>query len=216
MKKENYLQNLFFLFIMFLGVCIMQACGEDDEPMKISTGVDVNGHIAVDLGLSVKWASCNVGADSPEEYGGYYAWGETTTKNEYYKYTYKYEGVNIGNNIAGTKYDVAHVSWGSNWRMPTYDEMNELCTKCEWKRFEYKGIKGQLVTGPNGNSIFLPTGGWYLGDSISGESVNGNYWASNLSKTYDAYSMVFSKWDAGEMMAGSKHLGHSVRPVLDK
>ena len=125
---------------------------------------------AVDLGLSVMWATCNVGADSPEDYGGRYAWGETEEKDNYSIGNYKYvnnedgddfaafdEYIDIGNNIGGTKYDVAHVKWGSSWRMPTADEMRELVSKCSWTWERRNGVDGYIVRGNNGRSIFLPT-----------------------------------------------------------
>lgn len=131
----------------------------------------INGHEAVDLGLSVKWATCNVGAEKPEECGGYYAWGEVTTKERYDWTTYKYSTNNnsrdayysIGSNIAGTKYDAATSEWGSGWRMPDEEELNELWEKCEWEYTSLNGNDGVVVTGPNGNSIFLPSNGfkWY-------------------------------------------------------
>lgn len=127
--------------------------------------VPQDAHEAVDLGLSVKWASCNVGANKPEEYGSYYAWGETserlyTTRAQYAYYDSKTDTyTNIGSNISGTGYDVARAKWGGNWRMPTRAEMEELVNKCTWTWTTHNGVKGQLVTGPNGNSIFLPDAG---------------------------------------------------------
>lgn len=141
---------------------------------------------AVDLGLSVKWASCNVGATSPEEYGGYYAWGETEEKSDYtwknYKYynssTGGYEYKKLGSNISGTSYDVARVKWGGSWRMPTLSEMQELCNECSWQWVEVNGVKGQKVTGPNGNSIFLPAAGYREGTEVYSRGSGGLYWSA--------------------------------------
>ena len=130
---------------------------------------------AVDLGLSVKWASWNMGATAPEECGGYYAWGETKEKKSYTKTSYKYyladydydgwsdpdEYKNIGYNISGTSYDVAHVKWSDGWRMPTPEEIAELINQCTWEETQYRGTNGWLVIGPNGNNIFLPAAGYY-------------------------------------------------------
>lgn len=123
---------------------------------------------AVDLGLSVKWATCNIGAVLPEECGNYYAWGETEPKEIYDWDTYIYwsdlnfdgdysssEITNIGSNISGTQYDVAKLEWGEQWRMPTKEEFEELLN-CEWEQKYVNGCHGYEVTGPNGNSIFLP------------------------------------------------------------
>ena len=126
----------------------------------------INGHEYVDLGLSVRWATCNVGANNPEDYGDYYAWGETKTKKEYTEEnceTYK----NIGD-IKGTSRDVAHVRWGSPWRMPTEEESQELIDNCDWEWTTLNGVEGSKVTSrKNGNSIFLPAAGWRYGTSLS-------------------------------------------------
>ena len=142
--------------------------GKSEEPSE--------GKI-VDLGLSVKWAGWNIGASSPEEFGDYYSWGEIETKSDYSLANYKYfkdrpdrnyitesQFTNIGYNISGTQYDVAHVKWGGKWRMPTIDELKELYY-CERKWIQYKGICGELIIGPNGNSIFLPQAGRYTVDN---------------------------------------------------
>ena len=136
---------------------------------KNESGISmVNGHEAVDLGLSVKWATCNVGANSPEESGGYYAWGETVEKNNYDSDTYEYKNMNIGDNISGTQYDVARVKWGESWRMPTVDEFVELINNCTYESgATLNGITGARVIGPNGNSIFIPNTGVYADTEIT-------------------------------------------------
>ena len=119
----------------------------------------------VDLGLSVYWASCNLGASKPEEYGDYYAWGETAPKASYTMDNYSYynssttEYIDIGNEISGTEYDAAHVNLGGDWRMPTKEEMQELINKCTWEWMQINGINGYKVIGPSGKSIFLPAAG---------------------------------------------------------
>jgi len=158
---------------------------------------------AIDLGLSVKWASHNVGASSPEGYGGYYAWGETEEKSNYAAYTYKYwsdrdgdgygvssEYQNIGSNISGTQYDVAHVKWGGSWRMPTLDEIKELVNNCTWKWTTYNGVNGQLVTGPNGNSIFLPAAGYRNGTYLLYRGSLGLYWSATLDEVVSFYAYL--------------------------
>ncbi len=189
---------------------------------------------AVDLGLSVKWASHNVGAKSPEDYGGYYAWGETEEKSDYTPLTYKYylgdldgdgeyydpnEYQNIGSNISGTSYDVAHVKWGGSWRMPTSDEIEELCNKCSWEWTTINGVNGQKVTGPNGNSIFLPAAGLRLDTEVNGRGSVGNYWSSSLDGiiTGGADCLIFI--DNSDFVFGCYLLprdgGLTVRPVTD-
>lgn len=141
----------------------------------------------VDLGLSVKWANCNVGANSPEEYGDYFAWGEVTSKDYYSlnNYTHYSNGnfVDIGSDISGTEYDAATHNMGNNWRMPTKAEYEELINKCEWKFVTYRKVRGWRVTGPNGNSIFLPLAGYMLDDWNDYASIGGFYWSSNVTDT---------------------------------
>ena len=179
---------------------------------------------AVDLGLpsGIKWASCNVGATKPEEYGGYYAWGETEEKDNYSWDTYKYynkesaECVFIGNDISGTEYDVAHVKWGGSWRMPTLTEIDELIYKCTWTWTIYNGVEGNKVTGQNGNSIFLPAAGYRYGTDVRDQGSYGCYWMGPLDKVYsdDACCLGFSS-PAANWTSNSRRYGYSVRPVTD-
>lgn len=176
---------------------------------------------AIDLGLSVKWASHNVGASSPEGYGGYYAWGETEEKSDYSSDTYKYynistdDWINIGSNISGTQYDVAHVKWGGSWRMPTLSEIQELVNNCTWKWTTQNGVNGQLVTGPNGNSIFLPVGGYRYDSELLGRS-QGYYWSATFGGYGShAFSLYFydrrGSWNGWD----GREFGHAVRPVTE-
>ena len=118
----------------------------------------------VDLGLSVCWAGYNLGATKPEQWGGYYAWGETEPKVDFLHYKYVRNNstyVNIGTNISGTKYDPARVTWGGDWRLPTESEAKELVERCHWQPTTYDGATGFKITGPNGNAIFMPFAGFY-------------------------------------------------------
>ena len=143
----------------------------------------------VDLGLSVKWATCNLGASKPSDYGHYYAWGETMVKAGYSWDTYKW---GKENNI--TKYnnsdrktvldpedDVATAKLGSPWRMPTKDEINELIGGCTWKWTKKDGVEGYEVKGTNGNIIFLPAAGYRKGSKSQYIRKMGYYWSSSLS-----------------------------------
>ena len=192
---------------------------------------------AVDLGLSVKWASCNVGATSPEESGDYFAWGETEEKSNYTPLTYKYylgdldgngyyydsnEYQNIGSNISGTSYDVAHVKWGGSWRMPTLSEIQELCNKCSWEWTTVNGVSGQKVTGPNGNSIFLPAAGNRVGTEVHRRGSDGRCWSDTLNEDDSVYGgsafgFCFGSggrgWNYGYSYFRSN--GQSVRPVTE-
>lgn len=181
---------------------------------------------AIDLGLSVKWASFNVGANSPEDYGDYFAWGETTTKSDYSSSTSITYGLSISElesrgiiDAAGNltaAYDAATANWGGNWRMPTLDEMKELVNECEWKRTYVNGVNGRLVTGPNGNSIFLPTAGYRLNELLSWTSYFGLYWsATPYSSSLSACNLDFRDdnygWDDN-----TRSYGHVVRPVYSE
>ncbi len=189
---------------------------------------------AVDLGLSVKWATCNVGASEPWEYGGYYAWGETEEKSDYSWETYKWCN---GSSDSMTKYctnsiygrvdkkivldpedDVAHVKWGDSWRMPTLEEHKELLDECTWEWTELNGVNGFRVTGPNGNSIFLPAAGCLIGTGLvfTGPG-NGYYWSSSLLYSYGelAYGLCFNNDGPHFWNYHTRCEGCRVRPVCE-
>lgn len=181
---------------------------------------------AVDLGLSVKWASCNVGAESPEGYGDYFAWGETTTKSSYTSNNSVTYGLSISKlesrGIIGSDgnltaaYDAATANWGDNWRMPTSDEMQELIDKCTWEWTAVNGVNGRLVTGPNGNSIFLPAAGYRYNTSLYRAGSIGDYWsATPYSSSYIAYYLLFNS-DDYDWYGDSRDYGQAVRPVSEK
>ena len=179
----------------------------------------INGHEYVDLGLSVKWATCNVGAENPWDYGDYFAWGETEVKEEYTEdnsITYKIEMSEISGN---PEYDAARSKWGGTWRMPAHDETLELLEECTWEWVEEQGVPGYKVTGLNGNTIFLPAGGYYDGFDSS-EPYNfgtrGYYWSStpDESSFETAYNFFFTKSVCG-WRADFRFTGQNIRPVSD-
>lgn len=179
----------------------------------------------VDLGLSVKWASHNVGATKPEEYGDYYAWGETEEKEKYTVWNYKFynmmtgEMTDLGEEISGTKYDVAKIKWGDGWRMPTTDEMLELTEECEWTDTICGGVKGKKVTGVNGNSIFLPAAGMGApGSDTFKPGEFGLYWLGTLNETYLGGEYLYFEFGYPEWISygASREHGQPVRPVKDK
>ncbi len=175
-----------------------------------------NGHDYVDLGLpsGLKWATCNVGASSPEQYGDYYAWGEIETKGEYSNENSKARGKSIGDISGNSNYDVARAKWGGKWRMPTMEELEELNSKCTWQWTTQKGINGYKVTGPNGNSIFMPAAGCREGSSLSSAGEYGYYWSSTPddSNYFDCLLIFSSSYHDVDMSPCL--LGLSVRPVL--
>ncbi len=192
----------------------------------------INGHEYVDLGLSVKWATCNVGATSPEELGGYYAWGETDEKDEYLWSTYKwcngsydsqtkyctnsYHGTVDNKTVLDPEDDVAHVKWGGSWRMPTKAEQDELRNNCTWTWTTQNGVNGYKVTGPNGNSIFLPAAGLRYGTDLYYSGSVGFFWSSSLYEGYgvSAYYLYFDSSDCG-WSYNNRYYGLSVRPVSE-
>lgn len=188
----------------------------------------------VDLGLpsGTIWAGWNVGATSPEEYGGYYAWGETEEKSNYSYETYHFwedidddgqlnlinEYTFIGYNISGTQYDVARKKWGGSWRMPTKEKFEELISKCTWVWTQYKGINGYKIIGINGNSIFLPAaGGKYKNDSYL-EDSGGVYSTATSSDgeyggNYDIWYLYFDNDNYFCQNRYTRYDGRPVRPV---
>ena len=178
---------------------------------------------AVDLNLpsGTLWASANVGATRPEEKGGYYAWGETEEKTEYSWKTYIHcDGYsntchNIGSNISGTVYDVAHMIWGGNWQMPVEEQIKELLDICAHAWAIVNGVEGCKFIGPNGNSIFLPTTGFRWNDSIRLNNIYGNYWYS--SKLTDGVHYLSFKNEFKPYISDSHccapFYGQCVRPV---
>jgi hypothetical protein len=190
---------------------------------------------AVDLGLpsGTLWADRNVGADSPEDYGSYFAWGETLPKSTYNWSTYKWcEGdydeltkycakSSYGyNNFTDSKKtlepddDAATANMGSSWRMPTKSELEELKNNCTWTWTTQKGVTGYEVTGPSGNSIFLPAAGSHYDSSLIGAGSDDYYWSSSLNadNPYFAWYLLFSSDDRG-MYNTIRNGGHTVRAV---
>lgn len=188
----------------------------------------------VDLGLSVKWATVNVGATSPEDYGDYFAWGETEPKEEYSWATYKWcQGTantltkycsngQYGNadykTILDPEDDAAIVHWGSDWRMPTIDEWLELKQNCSWKKIIINGITGYQVTAKNGNSIFLPRAGLRMNDILYANDSVG-YYASNSHLpefSHEDYASYMLMYDNSISKSSTvRYYGLSIRPVYD-
>ena len=164
-----------------------------------------NGHEWVNLGLSVKWATCNVGASSPNEYGDYFAWGETSTKSDYSEDNYNWNASS----------DVARVKWGGNWRMPNKEQFEELISRCTWTWTTLNGTNGYSVTGPNGNSIFLPAAGYRSGSNFFLAGAGGDYWSSSpyTHNSKFAWSLLFGTEEHDTLNVG-RYEGHSVRPVI--
>ena len=193
-------------------------------------------HTWVDLGLSVMWATCNLGATTPEAYGHYFAWGETQTPADYQWASYvhgaapdkltKYcndPAVGLGaytdrKKVLEPADDAATTHWGKAWRMPTHKEMEELCSKCTWTWTSENGVNGYKVEAKNGNSIFLPAAGSFGGTQVHFEGAAGFYWCSNLSQENPryAYSLGFNQEEISCNGDAFRLIRRSIRPVCRK
>ena len=213
---------LLILFFLSFGLSIMaqSSCPDNHHPHMMDLG----------LPSGTLWACCNVGATNPEEYGGYYAWGETEEKSYYDWSTYKWcKGefntmtkyctnsscgtVDNKKSLSATD-DVAHVKWGGNWRMPTRAEQDELRTKCRWTWTTKNGVNGYKVVGTNGNSIFLPAAGYRNEEELYDVGSNGYYWSSSLGESYSYYARGLGFCSSGvDWYYGSRYNGQSVRAV---
>ena len=208
------------------------------SPIEVEGGNPVTPSVpdAVDLGLSVKWASFNLGATKPEEYGDHYAWGETGPKEDYAWSTYKwcngstttltkyctnseygYNGFTDGKAVLDPEDDAAHVNLGGKWRMPTDDEWTELRENCTWSWTTQNGVNGYLVTGPNGNSIFLPPAGDRFYTYLLNAGSLGYYWSSSLYTGYPDFARAvgFSSGIVDRDGRSLRFYGESVRPVTE-
>ncbi len=188
-----------------------------DSSVKLTFKQEHNGYEYVDLGLSVKWATYNVGANKPEDYGDYFAWGETTPKTNYSSDNCKTYGRQMSNISGNAQYDAATTNWGGSWRMPTKEEMQELIDKCTWQWTKQNGVKGYKVTSKtNGNCIFLPAAGYRLVSSHDCAGKYGYYWSSTPHESYanNSYSLYFGSGDRS-MDWSYRNFGRTVRPVSE-
>lgn len=177
----------------------------------------VDGHDCVDLGLNMRWATCNIGAETPESYGEYYAWGETQVKDSYEKENYNFYQLannsfeNIGDSICGTKYDVAMNKWGKSWSIPSSAQLKELTAKCKFVWTTIDGIKGCRIFGESGNYIFLPCSG-YKDTLLRGDNVRGYYMSAN---TYNESKIQYLNTSSNKNAVNNiyRYVGVNVRPV---
>ena len=219
--KTLRVEGVYFDSLLTVGGCdsiyaLTLTVDENYEPMVIDCDE------AVDLGLSVDWAPFNLGATKPEEYGDYFAWGETKPKGYYFGDTYKF-----GDLANFTKYnsvdgltrlaledDAAAVNWGGYWRMPTVAEMEELFDNCSWTWTTQNGTNGYRVTGRNGKSIFLPAAGFSDWDDFYDEGEFAGYWMSELGPyVSDGTHLAFTKNAKFKNKSFFRYRGYSIRPV---
>lgn len=233
------LLNIALIISVFaLASCDADELGKRDhqKPEKVFTYSytgTVNGRSYVDLGLSVKWATCNVGAETPDKPGAYVAWADVKENSG----SFTWESYVYGNGAVFSKYnfdpamsadgsvdnlyvldysdDLASMKWGKDWRTPTDEETTELRERCAFIWAECNGMEGYEVVGPNGNSIFLPAGGFYVDGELVLEGSNGCFWTSSLSTNNPirAYELTYYR---GAQIRGSsfRYYGENVRPVL--
>ena len=184
---------------------------------SMTTGT-LNGYAWVDLGLpsGTRWATCNVGANSPTAYGNFYAWGETRTKTTYNSSSYTIPQYNSSTTL-GSTLDAATANMGTGWRMPTQTEMNELKNNCTVTWTTQNGIHGCLFTGPNGNSIFLPAAGHYEGSSNLDRGTAGYYWSSSRNSSSSDHANFLRFTSSGcNMSSYYRYYGFSVRAVCNQ
>lgn len=181
----------------------------------------INGYKYVDLGLpsGLKWATVNVGATEQNEVGSYFAWGEIKSKEEFYSDNSVTYGLQIGDFSGDPEYDVAAASWGSTWRMPTESEVMELRDNCTLEWTYIGSTPGCLLTGPNGNQIFMPSGGFITNSSVDFAESEAAYWTStpdvyNGDTGYATFVYFYNNnfCNRGWM---SRYVGMLVRPVSD-
>ncbi len=202
--------TLAFMLVTFVGYA--QSCPDENHPHMIDLG----------LPSGTKWACCNVGADKPEGSGGYYAWGETEEKTSYNWGTYihcdgsDFSCHDLGSDISGTEYDVAHVKWGGSWVMPSIEQLEELknhCT-CEWTTVN--DVKGKKFTSEiNGCSIFMPAAGFSSDADLQDVGIYGFFWSSLQGPPNSNYShgMYIDQGSTGES-GFNRSFGQSIRPVI--
>lgn len=236
---KRFAKALAAIMLMMI-VVVVAGCKPENEPNNDDNNGGGNGgntdnHAYVDLGLpsGTLWATCNVGAITPEGYGDHFAWGETEPKTIYNWSTYKYC---MGSSITMTKYcndsnygnngftdnltillpedDAATANWGSGWCMPTYNQWVELYQNTTNTWTTQNGVNGRLFAASNGNSLFLPTAGTRWDDALSGVGGNGDYWSSSLltDGSYRAWNFDFGS-EGYDMSGGYRVSGLSVRAV---
>lgn len=197
---------------------------------KKQVAVKQNKRESVDLGLSVKWATCNIGASKPSDSGNYYWWGHTKTAKNYIGQkcidtptAAPLPRIKVSANLVPQN-DVAHVQWGGSWRMPTKEEALELVNLCSWERVTVDDVVGYKVTGPNGNSIFLPSAG-YIGINSIMSPNSCMYWTSTSSDSkwettfYTPLVYIINVFNEGSVIKNvteeTRFTGLPVRPVTE-
>lgn len=188
-----------------IGVCYVHNSFDDGEEFSAQVGNPI------DLGLSVLWADSNIGAASPSEYGKLFGYGDVSGE----KWS-EDEADYPSSVISGTQNDIATSQWGNGWRMPSVEEIKELAEKCKWSPAQMNGVKGNKVTGPNGNCIFIPYAGTRIGVDTFRAGQMGELWSGDLSKFGSPVNMMFFGYSATLNYGAKSSWGASVRAVKEK
>ena len=214
------------IYVAIVTICVMFTGCEKNETFNNIPSGEENGYDYVDLGLSVKWATCNIGAKKIEDSGFYFAWGETHSKISYVwdSYVFYEQATNSLNKYYGDDLkqleiidDAVNVYMDSTWRMPTAKEFQELKDKCTWTKITINGVTGYKITGRNGNAIFLPATGFKGKEPFQLLSPNGGYyWTSTLDieHCYKAIANVFGPHTSDYYVDKNyRYYGYAIRPV---
>ena len=218
MKQKTRKKLTGMLLLAMLGGCLHVTAQTESVT---ATCPDENHPHLIDLGLpsGTKWACCNVGASAPEQYGKYYAWGETDPKSVYDLETYKHHDgsdyADLGSDIAGTTYDAATANWKAPWRLPTLKQVKELLNNCTHTYTTQNDVKGRLFVGPNGATIFIPAAGYRWDEGIDVAGSVGYYWTSSVDASDPDYACYLSFGSATAYWgtSGDRYNGYTVRPV---
>lgn len=186
--------------------------------LKTTDDGTIAGIEYVDLGLSVRWAPFNIGATSPTECGDYFAWGEIETKTEYTEANSLTHGIYMDDIGGNPQYDAARAIWGSTWRLPSREEIEEIVAECTWEWTSVDGMNGCKITGPNGNHIFVPAAGCYIGAELKMLGQNGMYHSYKMCGDYVnfSYGFHFGEGDDNYQLDWLyRAYGRSIRPVTE-
>ena len=209
------------LLIVLASSLFVSACQQKEDNPKLGT----QNMEAVDLGLFFKWATCNVGATKPEEYGDYFAWGEVTTKSSYTWGNYAWADGSAdkltkycpadGLTFLGGDDDAAYKNLGDGWFIPDTNCWEQLKENCDWTWTTQNGVTGYLVTSKkNGNSIFLPCT-HNFDYSTDASSAGGYYWSSSIEVPYSPWCCIFNYSGAEICRHGNRYTGLAIRPVTE-
>ena len=218
------MKRIYLIMLMIAAMTV--SCNPKDDDNSNSGGGNgggndqYNGYEYVDLGLpsGLKWATCNVGATSPEDYGDYFAWGETSPKAEYTIENSITYGEQMSDISGNAQYDAATANWGGSWRMPTEAEQRELLINCTMEWTTQNNVNGCRVTGPNGSCIFLPAAGLRHGSSLYDDGSIGYFWSSTpydddgsyyASRHYFYYGDEYVHW------GDDRYYGLTIRPITE-